>query len=480
MSKIKKLAGETVLYGLGSIVPRFLNFLLVPLHTTVFGASAYGDFTFLFSYVAVFNIIFTFGMETAYFRFSNKEGADEKHIFNLAQTVVISISLFFSILFWLNYDGILDWFDIEENRRILGYIILIMFVDAVVAIPFARLRFEKRPLKFATGRLINVGLLVGLNLYLLLYAGTTPKLEYVFLANLIANGFYLLFFGRELLSWRPAFDKKISPAIFSYSYPIMLTGVAGMINENLSRMTLKLWLPKEFYPNPKVALGIFGAAYKFSVLMNLAIQAFRYAAEPFFFAQSTEKNSPQLFARVNHYFVIVCCVLLLGVAINLDILKYFLGRPEYWEGLHVVPILLLAYLCLGVYYNFSVWFKLTDRTHFGTLITVIGLVITVGGNYVLIPYLGYVGCGIVALVCYFSMMLLCYGFGQRYFPVPYTIVKDFSYVIVTTALVYLVYRIDEMMTLPTILSAVFHAVVIVVYCLIVFFIERRNLFAGRA
>jgi O-antigen/teichoic acid export membrane protein len=475
VSKIKKLAGETVLYGLGSILPRFLNFLLVPLHTTVFGPSAYGDFTFLFSYVAVFNIIFTFGMETAYFRFASKEGADERKIFNLTQTVVFVISLFFSIVFFLNYNGILDWFEIRENNSILTYIILIMFVDAIVSIPFARLRLQKRPLKFALGKLINIGLLVGLNAYLLLFSGLTPELEYVFLANLIANSFYIIFFIKELISWRPAFDRNISPSIFSYSYPIMLTGVAGMINENLSRMALKFWLPQDFYKDPKVALGIFGAAYKYSVLMNLAIQAFRYAAEPFFFAQSTEKNSPHLFARVNHYFVIVCCLLLLSVSINLDILKYFLGRSVYWEGLFIVPVLLLAYLCLGVYYNYSVWFKLTDRTYFGTIITIAGVVITVVGNYFLIPILGYQGCALVALACYFTMMMLCYWLGQKYFPIPYTIIKDFSYIIVTTALVYAVFELDRYLQVGAVISTTIHILVIVMYCVVVFFIERKNL-----
>jgi O-antigen/teichoic acid export membrane protein len=475
LSKIKNLAGQTVLYGLGSILPKFLNFLLVPLHTTVFGAEAYGDFTFVFSYVAVFNIVFTFGMETAYFRFANKEGADERQIYNLTQTVVCVISLFFSVIFFLNYNGILEWFEIKQHSNILTYIILIMFVDAIVSIPFARLRFQKRPLKFALGKLINVGLLVGLNVYLLLYSGLTPQLEYVFLANLIANSFYLIFFVKELISWRPAFDRSLSPAIFSYSYPIMLTGIAGMINENLSRMALKFWLPQDFYKSPKVALGIFGAAYKYAVLMNLAIQAFRYAAEPFFFSQSTEKNSPQLFARINHYFVIVCCVLLLSVSINLDILKYILGRPIYWEGLYVVPILLLAYLCLGVYYNYSVWFKLTDRTYFGTLITIVGVAITIVGNYLLIPELGYFGCSLVALACYFTMMVLCYGFGQKYFPIPYTIVKDLSYVIATIALVYLVYELDKFLQLGALLATMMHVFIIVIFCVVVFFIERKNL-----
>ena len=211
--------------------------------------------------------------------------------------------------------------------------------------------------------------------------------------------------------------------------------------------------------------------------MNLAITAFRYAAEPFFFSNASEKNSPQLFARVNHYFVIVCCVILLGVSINLDILKYFLGDAEYWEGLHIVPILLLAYLFLGLYYNFSVWFKLTDKTYYGTIITLIGVAITIAGNYLLIPVLGYEGSAIAALLCYAGMTAVCYVLGQRYYPIPYAVVKAAMYIMFTVALVYgvLAIQIESQF-----MATAFHMAVIFAYLFIVYIIEGKNFKIGRA
>jgi O-antigen/teichoic acid export membrane protein len=474
LSKIKRLAGETVLYGLGSILPRFLNFLLVPLHTAVFDEAAYGIFSQIFAYVAVINILFTFGMETAYFRFASSADHNEKKIFDLTQSVVVIISAALTAIFLINFSPIADHLDIPGKENLVLYLIVIMFIDAIVAIPFARLRLMKQPLRFAAGRLINIALLVGLNLYFFVWSDLQPDITYIVLANLIANGFYLLFLGRDLLTWRPQFDRTLTPRIFTYAYPVMITGLAGMLNENLSRITLDKWLPSDFYKDPKAAVGVFSANYKYAVLMNLAIQAFRFAAEPFFFAQSSEKNSPQLFARVNHYFVIVCCLLLLGVSTNLDILKYFLRREGYWEGIHIVPILLLAYLFLGVYYNFSVWFKITDKTKYGTLITFIGVIVTVMANYLLIPVLGYLGSSIAALLCYFIMTVVCYGLGQRYFPVPYTVGRDLAYIIGTTILVYVVYAIDPFIEAQA-FRTTFHLGIFAVFTSCVLLFERKGL-----
>ncbi|HET9054754.1 MAG TPA: polysaccharide biosynthesis C-terminal domain-containing protein, partial [Cyclobacteriaceae bacterium] len=229
-----------------------------------------------------------------------------------------------------------------------------------------------------------------------------------------------------------------------------------------------------FYENrsEEYALGIFGACYKLAVLMNLAIQAFRYAAEPFFFSNAAEKNSPQLFARVNHYFIIVCCVILLGVSINLDILKYFLGDPAYWEGLHIVPILLLAYLFLGVYYNFSVWFKLTDKTYYGTIITVIGMIITIAANYLLIPVAGYEGSAVAALLCYVGMTAICYFLGQRFYPIPYAVTRGIFYIGVTLLLVYGVNAINIE---SQVIATLFHGAVVVAYLAVVYLIEGKDL-----
>lgn len=472
MNQLKRLAGETVLYGLGSIVPRFLNFLLVPLHTSVFAPEDYGVITKLFAYVAVINIIFMFGMETAYFRFATKPGADENRVFNLAQTIVVSISLLLSIIFIAWANPIAQFLLIPTHADLVVWLVVIMLVDAVVAIPFARLRLHKKAGKFAWGKLINIAILVGLNLYFLkILYNPSMGVGYVVLANLLANCFYLLFFSPTLLSWRPAFDRKISLSMLSYAYPIMFMGLAGMTNEMFSRLTLELWLPNDFYPGKSgdYALGVFGACFKFAMLMSLAVQSFRYAAEPFFFSNASDKNSPQLFAKVNHYFIIVCCVLLLTVSINLDILKYFLRSEEYWEGLSIVPILLTGYLFLGVYYNLSVWYKLTDKTHFGTFITVGGAIITIILNYLLIPTFGYVGSSWVTLICYFSMTATCYLLGQKYYPIPYSVLKSLSYITITIALIYLV----NLMEFPDQwMRTAFHGIVLLLYLAVIYRVEK--------
>lgn len=474
MSKIKKLAGETVLYGLGSIVPKFLNFLLVRVHTAAFAPEDYGVITKLFAYVAVINIIFTFGMETGYFRFATKQGADEKRIFNITQTIVLSISVVFSLIFIVAAEPIADALEIPGNANLVRWLVVIMFLDALVAIPFARLRLQKKALVFAAGRLLNIAIIIGLNIYFLKIAyDPAIGINYVFIANLIANASYLFFFTGSLINWRPAFDKELSSTILTYAYPVMLTGLAGMTNETFSRQTLDWWLPEDFYDGQTsdYALGIFGACYKYGMLMNLAVTAFRYAAEPFFFSNAADKNSPRLFATVNHYFIIVCCILLLGVCINLDILKYFLGKEEYWQGLKIVPILLLGYLFLGVYYNISAWFKLTDKTYYGTIITVGGAIITIAANYVLIPQAGYFGSSWATFLCYFSMAVACYLLGQKYYPIPYNVGRSLGYIVVT---VLIVYGLKDVSFNNQWIDTGFHFVVFMAYLLVIYLIEIKQ------
>lgn len=474
MSKIRRLAGETLLYGLGSILPRVINVLLVRLHTKVFMPEEYGVLTELYAYATFINVIYLFGMETTYFRFSTKPGADEKRIFNLTQTTVLAISLAISLLLILFYQPVAHALELAAHPEYIVWFAIIMFVDAVVAIPFARLRIQRKALQYALGKFINIGIVVVLNLYYLKFAfDPSIGVGFVFLINMIANLFYVFFFARTLISWRPAYDRGVSPHMFSYAYPIMITGLAGMIAETFSRTTLDLWLPHDFYPGKSsdYALGVFGACYKFAVLMNLVVQAFKYAAEPFFFSNATDKNSPALFARINHYFVIACCVLLLGVSINIDVIKHILlGDPQYWEGLEIVPILLLAYLFLGVYYNLSVWFKLTDRTYFGTVLAVGGAVITIGGNYLLIPVAGYVGSAVVTLACYFLMTVACYVLGQRYYPIPYRVKKDLLYIAVTVALVYGVMVVVQVSN--PVVAFVVHQVILLAYLFVIYFLER--------
>jgi O-antigen/teichoic acid export membrane protein len=479
MNKLKRLAGETVLYGLGTIVPRFLNFLMLPLYTGVFAPEAFSVIAKLYAYVGVINTIFMFGMETAYFRFANKPGENEQRIFNITQSVVIAISGVFSIAFIGFSTPIADYLEIPSRPDLVIYLALIMFIDALVAIPFARLRFQKKALPFAAAKLSNIALVVGLNFYFLKLAFDHPDVGMVVVANLIGNAFNILFFFKTLIAWRPLYDREITPTVFQYSFPIMLSGLAGMTNEMFSRITLEEWLPENFYPgkSQKFALGVFSACYRFAGLMNIAITAFRYAAEPFFFSQSREKNSPQLFAKINHYFIIFCCLLLLAVSINLDILKHFLAKPAYWEGLHIVPILLLAYLFLGTYYNFSVWFKLTDKTFYGTMITIGGAIITIAGNYILIPLAGYEGSSWAALLCYLSMSVACYLLGQKYFPIPYNLVKATTYILLT---LFIVYATNAIHFEQQIAATLFHVLVIAAYIMLIYFLERKDFKTGPA
>lgn len=475
MSAIKKLAGETAIYGLGTIVPRLFNFLLLPLHTAVFAPEAYGIITYLYAFVAFINVVYMWGMETAYFRFATRPGTDSKQIFNLAQTVVVTISFSLSLLFIAFKYPLASYLNISGNEQYITWLAGIMAIDAVVAIPFARLRLEKKPIAFASAKIINVVVLLVLNYYFLkVQYNEKIGIGYVFLANLLGNAVLILFFLKQLAEWRPGYHREITPAMFNYAYPVMLTGVAGMINEMFSRLTLEWWLPQNFYPGKDAthALGVFGACYKYAVFMNLAVQSFRFAAEPFFFSHAQDKKSPELFSRVNHYFVIAGCIILLAVSLNLDILKYILGDAQYWEGLVVVPILLTAYLFLGIYYNLSVWFKLTDRTYFGTLFSVGGAIVTIAANYLLIPVLGYVGSSLAALLCYTSMAAASYATGQKYFPIPYRVGKLLLYILSTLLIIYISAHVvmDNQWVATT-----FHAGILLVYCGFVYLIERRSL-----
>jgi O-antigen/teichoic acid export membrane protein len=475
MGKLKRLAGETVLYGLGNIVPRLLNFLLFPIHTAFFAPEEYGVFTYLMSAVAMVNVLYSFGMETAYFRFATKPDADPKRIFNIAQTVVVTISILLSALFLVSTNTLAQELGVPDRPHYIYWLIGILFIDSIVTIPFARLRLEKKPLQFASFRIANIVLLTSLNVvFLYSFYDASIGIGYIILANLIANTFYIFFFSKTLFTWRPAYSKEISPAMFRYAYPVMLTGLAGMTNEFFSRLALEKWLPKNFYlgKSSAYAVGVLGAAYKFSVFMNLAVQAFRMAAEPFFFAQASNKNSPALFAKVNHYFVVVCCFIMIAIAINVDVLKYiFLQREEYWEGLVVVAPLLLGYLLLGVYYNFTVWFKLTDKTYYGTIITIGGALLTIAINYLLIPSFGYAGSSWATVICFFCMVVVCYLLGQKFYPIPYRIGTDAAYILVTFSLIYMVNAINIS---NQIVATVFHAGVLALYTGVVYFIEKSE------
>ncbi len=441
MSVAKKLLGQTALYGLSSIVGRVLSYLLVPLYTAVFAPAEYGIVTELYAYVAFLNIVFTYGMETAYFRFANRPGADRALLYQQVLTLLLVTSgLGAAVLVGFSTE-IAALLHYPEQGRYVAWLGLVLAVDAVVAVPFARLRLENRAGRFAAVRLTNIFFILAASVFFIVLAPrvlastTLPLLRplvaavynptlgvgYVFLINLIANALYVPLLWPQLRDWRPRWHPAMTRALLTYGLPLGLMGLAGMVNEVLDRILLKVWLPPGFYPelSNAGAVGVYGACYKLSIFMSLVIQAFRYAAEPFFFGQAQDRNSPATFALVMKWFVVACCAIFLVISVFLADFGLLLRSPVYRTGLAVVPVLLLANLFLGVYYNASVWFKLTDRTRFGTYISFGGAALTIVLNWLLIPRLGYYGCALATLACYAAMAIACWRLGQRYFPIPY-------------------------------------------------------------
>lgn len=449
MSIAKKLASQTAVYGVSSIVGRVLSYLLVPIYTGHFAAAEYGIVTGLYAYVSFLNVVFTYGLETTFFRFANRPGEDRRDLYNRTLSLLLLSSVVLTGLLALLARPLLGLLHLPPGHdEYAVWVALILGLDAVAALPFARLRLENRARKFASIRLLNIGVTVGLNLFFVvlcpavvksapgsLLASLQPLVEavynpglgvgYVFLSNLAASAITLLLLGGELLDFRFRWPQvAFMQPLLAYALPLMLMGLAGMVNETLDRIMLPAWLPEGFYPglSQLAAVGVYGACYKLSIFMSLIIQAFRYAAEPFFFSQSTEKNSPATFALVLKWFTLCCAFIFVGISLNLSwIGPLFLTRAVYRTGLGVVPILLLANLFLGVYYNLSVWFKLTDKTYFGTYLGAAGAVLTIVLNFLLIPVLGYMGSAWATLACYFMMAGLCWWLGERHFPVPYPV-----------------------------------------------------------
>jgi O-antigen/teichoic acid export membrane protein len=430
MSILKKLAGETVIYGLSTIIARLLNFLLVPFYTDVFDAAKYGVVTELYAYSAFLNVVLTFGMETTYFRFCNKEGADKAHVFQSIQSLLIMGTILLCGLGMLFSSEIAFVLKYPSQNHLILYLLGIIGTDTLLALSFAKLRQEGRAKKFASVKIFNILLTIGLNLWFLkihplLDPSFKADVSYVFFANLAANLAQVFFFPSDVAKWfRLTFSWPNARQYMQYGFPLMIMGLAGMTNEVVDRILLKYLLPTDFYPGKTqlAALGIYGACYKLSIFMSLGIQAFRYAAEPFFFARAKDKNSTELYAKVLHYFTLLCCGVLMIISFNLDWIKYLLSRPEFREGLYVVPLLLSANLFLGIYYNLSIWYKLTDRTRYGMWISLAGGALTLFLNIFLIPQMGYLGCAWATLTCYFTMSVVSYFLGQKYYFIPYRVI----------------------------------------------------------
>jgi O-antigen/teichoic acid export membrane protein len=496
MSSLKRLASDTALYGVSSILGRLLNYLLIILHTRVFMAGELGVVTELYAYVAFLNVLFTYGMETAYFRFSSRERSASHTIFNTAFTSVFISSLILSGLLALLAYPVMDWLDYEGKEHIIYWLAALIALDAITAIPFAKLRLDGKAKLFVAAKLVNIFLNIGLNLLFLWFVpkiinGSWPSLkgfanyiyvpnwdvEYVFLANLLANSaliFMLLPVWRQV---KLAIDKTFWKPMLVYAYPLLLMGLAGVTNDMLSRTMLRHVLPEGFYANydNEAALGIFGACYRLSIFMMLAIQAFRYASEPFFFNKAADKDSPKTFADIMYYFVIVCCLILFAVVVNLPWLApMFLKRDIYLEGLEIVPVLLLANLFFGIYVNLSIWFKLADKTTYGTWFTGTAAILTILLNLLLIPTIGYFGASLATLIVYFYMAAVCYYFGQKFYHIPYKVKAGLFYIIISTAAAYAIWIFMPAVTWIAVLIGIASTLI---YVGVVFLVERRKLAA---
>ncbi|MDX5418139.1 MAG: oligosaccharide flippase family protein [Hymenobacteraceae bacterium] len=490
MSIAKKLVGQTAAYGLSSIVGRALNYLLVPVYTRVFLPEEYGVVSYLYAFVAFFNIVYTYGMETAFFRFANKPDTDPKSVYNRVLSAILVSSTVFTGILLLFADNIARYIGYPEQKEYIVWLAIILAIDAIVAIPFAWLRHQNKAIKFASIKLSNILITVGANLLFLvvfrhIYEGQYLQslqplanslydpdfgVGYIFLINLVANALLIPMLWKELRIFRFRLDIAQLKPMLAYAWPLLFMGLAGMVNEVIDRILLERYLPEGFYPGTSnmAAVGIYSACYKLAIFMTLTIQAFRYAAEPFFFSQAKEKDSPQAFATVMKWFVIFCAFIFLFISANLEDFALLIG-PEYHDGLLVVPILLLANLFLGVYYNLTVWFKLTDKTRFGTYISFGGAAITIIFNLLLIPVLGYMGSAIATLICYFAMALATYLLGNVHYPIPYPVKTIVGYILLASGLVVvaLYLPIENFW-----LRHVYHLALSGVFLLVVWFRER--------
>ncbi|MDI9357565.1 MAG: oligosaccharide flippase family protein [Phycisphaerales bacterium] len=487
MSQLKKLAGQTLWYGMSTIVARFFNYLLTPYLTYKFTESAYGQMSILYAFIPFMNVVFTYGMETSYFRYSNRVASDS--VYNTASISLIFSSFLLSGLLLLMFEPLSKLLQIAADPTYFLMITLIIMFDALTTIPFAKLRQDSRPIKFASIKI--VGVLVNV-LSIFFFLSVLPRLSvsgglflnlynpqwyvgYVLLANLIQSLLTFILLFKEFLGFKFQFDFKLWREMFLYSIPLLIAGFGGMINETFDRIMLGWWAPVRTVTQAQAQVGIYSACYKISILITLSVQAFRMGAEPFFFKQTKREDAPQIYARVMKFFVIVICMMFLFVTLYLYIWKYFIRNTNMWVGLSVVPILLFANMFLGMYYNLSISYKITGKTSVGAWITIVGSIITLGINYFFIPYYSYMACAWATFACYGSMMVISYWWGQRHFFIPYPVGRIVLYLVLSFGLFYIheyLHLLVDHFIKRLLLSSIFF----ITFMVVVLFIERDEWF----
>ncbi|MCQ2324725.1 MAG: oligosaccharide flippase family protein [Paludibacteraceae bacterium] len=427
MNNMKVLAKETAIYGASSIVGKFLNYLLVPLYTYVLQNTAdYGIVTNLYAWTALLLVILTYGTETGFFRFANKEGYDVPSVYKTTLYTVFVTSVIFAVLCVVFQQPIANAMGYEDHANFIAMMAVTVAMDAFACIPFAYLRHQKRPIVFACLKLLFVALNIGFNSLFLLVL-KWQDVTYVFVSNILATAIQTLILIPFTLPKGGSYSWSTLKDILRYSLPLLILGIAGIMNQTLDRILFPYLYTGA---DAQAQLGIYGACFKVAMVMMMFTQAFRYAYEPFVFAKHKDRNSVEAYADAMKYYIIFSYMILLGVVFYLDIFKYIIG-PSYWEGLKIVPVVLWTYVFQGIYFNLSFWYKLTDETKWGAYFSLIGLVITLVLQIVGVPKIGYwASCG-SSLICYFVIMLLSYFVGKKHLSIPYDLRSAGKYTLLT-------------------------------------------------
>ncbi len=440
LSTLKRFFQDTIIYGIATVVPRLLNFVLVPLHTDVLGTKDYSINTTFYVWAAFFNVLLTYGMETSFFRFFSR-AEDKKSVFSTAFIALTTTTLLFFGVGMVFQDSFIRLVDL--NPFFFNILFSVLILDTLVVVPFAYLRATNRPIRFASIKLLNIFIVFAINIYFLWIVPKFPAfapqyildhftqkdiLGYIFLANLAASGVTFLLLLPYFFKTKIQFSFSLFKQMWKYGWPIMLAGISFIINENLDKLLLKDILSEEI-------MGAYSGCYKLAVFMMIFIQAFRMGAEPFFFNHAKEKNAKLTYAKILDYFVIFGSLILLVLVSFIDIFKQYLIRNEdYWMAMSIVPVILLANLFLGIYHNLSIWYKLTDKTRMGMYISLFGALVTIILNITLIGKFGFMVAAWATLAAYGSMMLISYFFGRKYYHVPYNVKKIGFYLLISVAL----------------------------------------------
>jgi O-antigen/teichoic acid export membrane protein len=488
LSSIKKLVGQTAWYGLSSIAARFISYLLTPYLTYKLSDIAYGENSIVYAFIPFLNVIVTHGMETAYFKFGSKE--NEEEIYNTSSFSMLFVTLLVLIGLFTWSIPLAELLQITLHPEYISLLAWIVALDALTTIPFSRLRMQERPKKFALikvgGILINILATYSFISLLPNYVQTHPEsflqklyqpnweVGYILIAGIVQNVFVLLLLQKEIRAIRFKFNFKLWMRMMAYALPLVLVGFGGMINETLDRIMLGWWGPGVTVDANKAMVGVYSACYKLAILITISIQAFRMGAEPFFFKQAETDQAQKTYAKVMKFFVISLCIMFLFVMLYIDIWKLFIQNPAMYVGLKVVPILLIANMFLGVYYNLSIWYKLSNKTMAGAWITLLGAFITILINYLAIPHFGYMASAWATFFCYGSMMVVSYFWGQQVYPVPYATKKLIAYFIIAL-LVYGINHVLHLVSTNQPFNYLFASILLFAFIVFVVRVEKKDL-----